>query len=1256
MRIKRVITSLLAVSMLFAECLTGYVTKEEKQVKAATTLLAHYDFETDGVTTVTDVTGNGYDASIHGTGAVIDNGEITLPGGTFGSGAAYMEMPKGMFDGKDTLTISVWLKNTTGNGNYAAMYIGTEADTSKYWLFNPRNPGGTFKTVVTENTYIGEYGFSPTNSSQGILGPVSSEDYALYTTVIEDGQISAYYNGESCGTVSTGISVSEMGENLVGYIGKSPYPDIFFSGSISDIKIYARVLEEREVKDAYYSGLNDGGKAARALIETDKDLLVLPSLEVLEDIELPAVGANATTITWHSSNEKYLTAEGKVTRPAEGSGDVTVTLTATISIGGESVKKEFQVVVLENTAANDFRKRLEKFDLPEKVVTEDISLPQETEDGLTFRWKSEDTNHITDNGKVTRPKSGEGNKKVVLTAEASYQGLTAEKQFTVEVVEEAYGKILTYVREGDWYRTDALHYAYSIDGKSYEALNNNRPILYRDERLDKMMGSPSLFRKADGSYGMITTDNNSNTNIVVYDSEDLLYFTNPRTVSVNDTGVIVSDPSCRYDSAYKAYRVNYKGSDGRYYDVLTEDFVTYTSPVISKNARIAVTGKLPEGAIETDVFEVTKSEYDAILRKWKRVVNTSVSALQDIHVESGKFIEQIQLPEKATANYSDGSTKKFPINWDKESINKIDTTKAGVYEVTGTINQPEYADILVEERADPWATLGDDGYYYFTGSYPVCGTAEENQGIGYDRVVLRRAKSLSGLTDAEEVTIWHTDDCPDTYRYIWAPEVHQINGRWYVFFTASLEAANPYNIRPHVLECVGKNPMDPDNWVIHRMEAMEGDSFAVQQFSLDMTCFESAGIYYVAWAANPGDFSNIYIGTINPDEPWKLTSKATKLTKPDFGWENPINEGPAVIKNNGKVYLCYSAAAVNYTYCVGMLSAKEGADLLDISSWTKYPIPLLSTDDLVNQCGPGHNSFTVDENGNPVIVYHARPIHECSSGGDWDGTVGRCEYINPGENSLIDPCRHARIKSVNFAADGTPILNMTPEEELKEEYKTITVKVIISDKNTSTENNAGTNTDGTDIGGTNTDSTNAGAANTDDNQALQIKRVELSKTTYVYNGKTRTPKVTVYNNKEQLVDASCYTIRYAAGRKKVGKYNVTVTFKNGYSGSVVKTFTICPKAPGRLKAGKIKSSAWKITWKKVKKEADGYQLQYSTNSKFKKGIKTKTLTGKNKTSITIRKVSSKKTYYVRVRTYKKVKVNGKSKKIYSAWSKKVKSK
>ena len=162
--------------------------------------------------------------------------------------------------------------------------------------------------------------------------------------------------------------------------------------------------------------------------------------------------------------------------------------------------------------------------------------------------------------------------------------------------------------------------------------------------------------------------------------------------------------------------------------------------------------------------------------------------------------------------------------------------------------------------------------------------------------------------------------------------------------------------------------------------------------------------------------------------------------------------------------------------------------------------------------------------------------------------------------------------------------------------------------------------------------------------------IKLKATSLTYNGKVRTPKVIVKDRTgKTLVKNTDYTVSYAKGRKYVGKYAVKITFKGKYSGTKTLYFTIKPKATSisSLKAG---SKKFTVKWKKQATQTTGYQVQYSASSKFSKA---KTVTvGKNTTvSKKISKLSGKKKYYVRVRTYKKVKINGKSIRIYSGWSK-----
>ena len=139
------------------------------------------------------------------------------------------------------------------------------------------------------------------------------------------------------------------------------------------------------------------------------------------------------------------------------------------------------------------------------------------------------------------------------------------------------------------------------------------------------------------------------------------------------------------------------------------------------------------------------------------------------------------------------------------------------------------------------------------------------------------------------------------------------------------------------------------------------------------------------------------------------------------------------------------------------------------------------------------------------------------------------------------------------------------------------------------------------------------------------------------------------DDKGEKVSSENYTVSYAKGCKNVGTFAATVKFKGNYSGTVRKTFTIKPKSTSisKLTAGRKKFT---VKWKKQAAQTTGYQIQYSTSSKFK-NAKTVTVSKNKTTGKTVSKLKAKKKYYVRIRTYKMVKAGGKSTKIYSPWSK-----
>lgn len=165
------------------------------------------------------------------------------------------------------------------------------------------------------------------------------------------------------------------------------------------------------------------------------------------------------------------------------------------------------------------------------------------------------------------------------------------------------------------------------------------------------------------------------------------------------------------------------------------------------------------------------------------------------------------------------------------------------------------------------------------------------------------------------------------------------------------------------------------------------------------------------------------------------------------------------------------------------------------------------------------------------------------------------------------------------------------------------------------------------------------------------EKIVLSKASYTYNGKVHKPAVEVRDSAGKVLEpGTSYSVTYAKGRKNVGVYEVKVELKGNYTGIMRTTFSIVPKNIGSFKVS-AKSKAMLVSWKKQTNQSTGYQVQYSTDKKFKKAVKTVTVKKNKTTSVTVKKLKAKKTYFVRVRTYKTVKANGKSVKVYSDWTK-----
>jgi GH43 family beta-xylosidase len=301
-----------------------------------------------------------------------------------------------------------------------------------------------------------------------------------------------------------------------------------------------------------------------------------------------------------------------------------------------------------------------------------------------------------------------------------------------------------------------------------------------------------------------------------------------------------------------------------------------------------------------------------------------------------------------------------------------------------------YTNPLINQRADPHIFRHSDGFYYFTATAPE-----------YDRIVLRRATTLQGLASAPESTIWRRHSSGEMGAHIWAPEIHFINNKWYIYFAAG-RADDVWRIRMYVLENANANPLT-GSWTERGRITTPWDTF-----SLDASTFMANGVRYLIWAQQePGisTNSNVYIARTGTN-PWQITGTVTRLVVPTYVWETrgyKVAEGPTVIQRNGRIFLTYSASATDANYCLGLLTAPASSDPLKAASWSKSATPVFASNSSTGQYGPGHNSFTVSEDGqSDILVYHARNYEKITG------------------DPLNDPNRRTRIQRLNWNADGTP--------------------------------------------------------------------------------------------------------------------------------------------------------------------------------------------------------------------------------------------
>ncbi|PWU18615.1 MAG: hypothetical protein C5B50_08655 [Verrucomicrobia bacterium] len=295
------------------------------------------------------------------------------------------------------------------------------------------------------------------------------------------------------------------------------------------------------------------------------------------------------------------------------------------------------------------------------------------------------------------------------------------------------------------------------------------------------------------------------------------------------------------------------------------------------------------------------------------------------------------------------------VSWFYPLIVFLSTATHGFCATVGTFANP-----LIADGADPWVICKDGTNYYYT------------QTTG-GQVTIRSSSTISGLAFASPVTVF-TPPAPNN-RDVWAPELHFLNGNWYIYF-----AADDGNNANHRIYAAEADTADPQGTYTFKGKVADSSN---DYWAIDPTVLQKDdGSLYLIWSGWPGTSNvrqNIYIAPMS--NPWTISGPRVLLSTPTLNWEiypdtslPLINEGPEALKRDGKIFIVYSAnkAWENY-YCLGLLMNTNG-DVLNTDAWVKYPAPVLSgfADESGAVYGPGHCSFTHNTaQTEDWIVYHA---------------------------------------------------------------------------------------------------------------------------------------------------------------------------------------------------------------------------------------------------------------------------------------------
>ncbi len=213
---------------------------------------------------------------------------------------------------------------------------------------------------------------------------------------------------------------------------------------------------------------------------------------------------------------------------------------------------------------------------------------------------------------------------------------------------------------------------------------------------------------------------------------------------------------------------------------------------------------------------------------------------------------------------------------------------------SGTITPPPnptntFSNPLLSSGPDPWITKKDNFYYY-------------THTLG-NRIDIWKTSKVSDLKNAGRQNIWTASATGNNSKNVWAPELHFINGKWYVYYAAG-RTTDLKTQRSFVLENSNADPLSA-NWV----EKGQIGNTTEDYFAIDGTILNYNGNDYFIWSGHASvsdETQRLYIARMS--NPWTLVTARSLISSPEYPWEKAgsppsVNEAPEILKNPaGKVF------------------------------------------------------------------------------------------------------------------------------------------------------------------------------------------------------------------------------------------------------------------------------------------------------------------------------------------------------------------